>query len=507
MLDRMTDVLDRSTPVSPGDSGSAAATATIQNDDHIRTSSGLTARAKLVLILLCAANLMVAVDFSILNIAVPSIGRDLHIADANLQWIATAFALPSGGLLLLFGRVGDLAGRKKVFVTGTVVFTAASLIAAVAWVPAVLLAGRALQGVGAAMIVPTGMALLTTSFPEGPQRERALGINGTLMTVGFTAGMVLGGVMTQALSWRSTMALNTVMGVLVLLGAPRLLTESRNPHASRLDVPGAATVTTALLALIYALSTAAQVGFGRADVVLGLVAGVVLLAAFAVIEARAAEPLVSLRVLRRRSVAVGNFGGLVTYACMSAVVFLGTLFLQQVTGMSPTLTGLVFAVMGVAAAFGGMAAPRLIGRFGARATLVGGLLFQGLLILPLAMIAPGNGTVLLLTIGAVAAFGHLAAVVSYGVTATSGLGDTEQGLATGLVTTSQQVGLTVGIPLLSAVASARSDSLRSAGRGAKEALTGGIQVSMGVDGIVVLVAALLVWFGLRTKKATKTFSV
>jgi predicted MFS family arabinose efflux permease len=216
---------------------------------------------------------------------------------------------------------------------------------------------------------------------------------------------------------------------------------------------------------------------------------------------------VSLRVLRRRSVAVGNFGGLVTYACMSAVVFLGTLFLQQVTGMSPTLTGLVFAVMGVAAAFGGMAAPRLIGRFGARATLVGGLLFQGLLILPLAMIAPGNGTVLLLTIGAVAAFGHLAAVVSYGVTATSGLGDTEQGLATGLVTTSQQVGLTVGIPLLSAVASARSDSLRSAGRGAKEALTGGIQVSMGVDGIVVLVAALLVWFGLRTKKATKTFSV
>ncbi|ACU76349.1 major facilitator superfamily MFS_1 [Catenulispora acidiphila DSM 44928] len=492
----MTDVLDRSTPAAPEGPGGTATTANITD---FSTTSGLSARAKLVLFLLCAANFMVAVDFSILNIAVPSIGKDLHIADANLQWIATAFALPSGGLLLLSGRVGDLVGRKKVFITGTILFTSASVIAAIAWVPAVLLAGRALQGIGAAMIVPTGMALLTTSFPEGPQRERALGINGTLMTVGFTAGMVLGGVLTQALSWRSTMVLNTVMGAVVLLGAPRLLTESRNPHASRLDVPGAATVTTALLALIYALSTAAQAGFGRPDVVIGLVAGVALLAAFVFIESRAAEPLVSLRILRRRNVAIGNIGGLITFACMSAVVFLGTLFLQQVEGMSPTLTGLVFAVMGVAAALGGMIAPRLIGRYGARTTLVGGLIFQGALILPLALIAPGNGTVLLLTIGAVAAFGHLAAVVSYGVTATSGLGDTEQGLATGLVTTSQQVGLTLGIPLLSAVASARSDSLRTAGHSAKDALTSGIQLSMGADGVVVLVAAALVWFGLRAK--------
>jgi MFS family permease len=494
----MTDVLDRSTPVTTAGSGSAAATANI---DNTSTTSGLSTRAKLVLFLLCAANFLVAVDFSILNIAVPSIGKDLHIADANLQWIATAFALPSGGLLLLSGRVGDLVGRKKVFITGTVLFTGASLIATVAWIPAVLLAGRALQGVGAAMIVPTGMALLTTSFPEGPQRERALGINGTLMTVGFTFGMVLGGVLTQALSWRSTMVLNTVMGSIVLLGAPRLLTESRNAHSSRLDVPGAVTVTTALLALIYALSTAAQVGFGRPDVIVGLVAGVALLAAFAVIESRAAEPLVSLRILRRRNVAIGNIGGLITFACMSAVVFLGTLFLQQVNGMSPTLTGLVFAVMGIAAAFGGMVAPRLIGRFGARATLVGGLLFQGVLILPLALMATGNATVLLVTFGAVAAFGHLAAIVSYGVTATSGLDDTDQGLATGLVTTSQQVGLTVGIPLLSAVASARSDSLKAAGHTAKDALTGGIQLSLGTDGVVVLVAAALVWIGLRTRAA------
>ncbi|NUP52589.1 MAG: MFS transporter [Catenulispora sp.] len=504
----MTDVLDRPAAGSGAGTGpvnGAAATAnpTRTPGQTAPGQQGMSARAKLVLFLLCAANFMVAVDFSILNIAVPSIGKDLGISEANLQWVSTAFALPSGGFLLLSGRIGDLVGRKKVFVTGTVLFTAASLIAALAWIPAVLLAARALQGVGAAMIVPTGMALLTTSFAEGPQRERALGINGTLMTVGFTFGMVLGGVLTQAFSWRSTMVLNTVMGALVLLGAPRLLTESRNAHSTKLDVPGAITVTSALLALIYALSTAAQVGFGRADVVVGLAAGVALLAAFVAIEARAAEPLVSLRILRRRSVAVGNLGGLVTFATMSSVVFLGTLFLQQVNGMSPTLTGLVFGVMGVVAALGGMVAPKAIGRFGARATLVGGLIAQGALIAPLALIDSSNGTLLLLTVAAAAAFGHLGAIVAYGVTATSGLSDAEQGLATGLVTTSQQVGLTIGIPLFSALASARADSLREAGHTAKDALTGGIRLGLGADGLVVLVVAVLVGLGLRTGRKAK----
>ncbi|GAA1960556.1 MFS transporter [Catenulispora subtropica] len=497
----MTDVLDRPATAGSGSANGAAATA---NDTRTPNQQGMSTRAKLVLFLLCAANFMVAVDFSILNIAVPSIGEDLGISEANLQWVSTAFALPSGGFLLLSGRIGDLAGRKKVFVTGTVLFTAASLIAALAWVPAILFAARALQGVGAAMIVPTGMALLTTSFAEGPQRERALGINGTLMTVGFTFGMVLGGVLTQAFTWRSTMVLNTVMGALVLLGAPRLLSESRNAHSSKLDIPGAITVTTALLALIYALSTAAQVGFGRADVVVGLVAGVALLAAFVVIEARTEEPLVSLRILRRRSVAVGNLGGLVTFATMSSVVFLGTLFLQQVNGMSPTLTGLVFGVMGVVAALGGMVAPKAIARFGARATLVGGMVWQGVLIAPLALIDSSNGTLLLLTIAAIAAFGHLGAIVAYGVTATSGLSDAEQGLATGLVTTSQQVGLTIGIPLFSALASARADSLREAGHTAKDALTGGIRLGLGADGLVVLVVAVLVGLGLRTGRKVKS---
>lgn len=482
----MTDILER-----PADGRNVGRSAQVPDN------SRMSKRAKLVLFLLCAANFMVAVDFSILNIAVPSIGKDLGVGEADLQWISTAFALPSGGFLLLAGRVGDLVGRKRVFLAGLVVFAAASLLAALAWDPAALLAARAVQGLGAAMVVPTGMALLTTSFPEGPQRDRALGVSGTLMSLGFTAGMVLGGVLTETLGWRSTMALNVLLGVLVLLGAPRLLTESRGAGTTRLDVPGAVTVTTGLLALIYALSAAAQHGFGRPGVLAALAAGLLLLAAFWAVEARTAQPLVSLRVLRRRTVAVGNLGGLTTFAAMSSVVFLGTLLLQQVDGMSPMRTGLVFGVLGLAAAAGGMAAPRMVGRFGAPATLVGGLLAQGLLTAPLLFVGAGDGALLLAVAGSAAAFGHLAAIVAYGVTATSGLGDQEQGLATGLVTTAQQVGLTVGIPVLSAIASARTDALRTAGHTVDGALLGGIRLGLGVDAAAVLAVALLAGIGLR----------
>ncbi|MEU9008154.1 MFS transporter, partial [Streptomyces sp. NPDC048551] len=205
---------------------------------------------------------MVALDFSVLNVALPVLGKDLGLSTSALQWAVTAFALPSGGFLLLFGRIADLFGRKRLFLTGLVLFGAASLLVTLAWDPASFLTGRALQGLGAAVIVPTGMSLLTTTFPEGPLREKALGISGTLLSLGFTVGMVLGGVMTDTLGWRSTMGLLTVAAVTVLCLAPRLLPESRTPERPRLDVPGAVTVTGALLALIYALSTAAEHGFG-----------------------------------------------------------------------------------------------------------------------------------------------------------------------------------------------------------------------------------------------------
>ncbi|MCA6091521.1 MFS transporter [Streptomyces sp. SCA3-4] len=465
--------------------------------------SRMSTRSKLILMVLCAAQFMVALDFSILNVALPALGEDLGMGQADLQWAVTAFALPSGGFLLFFGRLADLYGRRRLFLSGLALFTAASVLATLAWDPASLLAGRALQGLGAAMIVPTGMSLLTTTFTEGPQRERALGISGTLMSLGFTIGMVLGGVMTDTLGWRSTMGLLAVAGGGVLLAAPGLLTESRRADRPRLDVPGALTVTGGLLALIYALSTAAQRGFGRTDVVVTLVGGVVLLVAFAVVESRAAEPLVSLPMLRRRTVAWGNLAGMMTFAMMSTVIFLLTLYLQEVLELSAALTGLVFGVQGLFAALGGVTAPKVIARFGARRTLIGGLLVQA--VFTAALLGVGTDSVsgawLALVAASLGCVGHLWAIVAYGVTATSGLPDGEQGLATGLVTSSQQVGMTVGIPLLSAVVSARVAVLRDGGSSFAEATLGGVRLGLGVDAAIVAAVAGLAALGLRRRAA------
>lgn len=461
--------------------GGAAVRAPAPSPDPARLST----RAGLVLFVLCAAQFMIALDFSILNVSLPVLGADLGMSRANLQWAVTAFALPSGGFLLLFGRIADLFGRRRLFLAGLAVFAAASVLATFAWNPAAFLAARAVQGLGAAVIVPTGMSLLTTTFPEGPLRERALGISGTLLSLGFTIGVVMGGTLTDTFGWRSTMALLAGAGVLVLAAAPRLLTESRHPGRPRIDVPGAVTVTGGLLAVIYALSTAAQRGFGGADVIVTLALGPVLLGAFVWVESRSAEPMVSLPMLRRRSVAWGNLAGLTTFAMMSTVVFLLTLYLQEIRGLSAFRTGLVFGVQGVAAAVTGMTAARVIGRIGTRATLLAGLVVQSALTAALVLLGTGpSGTWLAMGGITLACVGHLWVIVSYGITATSGLPDGEQGLATGLVTSSQQVGLTVGIPLLSALASSRAS------------LLSGIHLAVAVDAAVLLAVALLVAVGL-----------
>ncbi|MGW7285672.1 MFS transporter [Streptomyces sp. NPDC054847] len=445
----------------------------------------LDRRARLVLFVLCAAQFMVALDFSVLNVALPELGRDLGLGPSSLQWAVTAFALPSGGFLLLFGRIADLYGRRRLFLTGLAVFGVASLLATFAWDPASFLAGRALQGLGAAVIVPTGMSLITTTFPEGPQRERALGISGTLLSLGFTVGMLLGGVMTDTLGWRSTMGLLALFTLVVLPLAPRVLTESRTPLRPRLDVPGAVTVTGGLLAVIYALSTAADRGFGGADVIVTLVAGVALLTAFAVVETRSPAPLVSLPMLRRRTVAFGNLGGLVTFSMMSTVVFVLTLYLQETLGLPAYVTGLVFGVQGVLSVAAGTLAPRIIGRFGAPRVLVFSLAGQGLFVAALLGLGTQSGA-LLATVGvSLASMCHLGAIISYGLTVTSGVPDGEQGLATGLVTTTQQVGITVGIPLLGVLATTR------------ESLFEGIRVVLAIDAVVVLGTAVVVGVALR----------
>ncbi|WP_030715339.1 MFS transporter [Streptomyces sp. NRRL F-2580] len=449
----------------------------------------LSGRARLVLFVLCAAQFMVALDFSVLNVALPVLGEDLGLGRSALQWAVTAFALPSGGFLLLFGRIADLYGRRKLFLTGLALFGAASVLATLAWDPASFLTGRALQGLGAAVIVPTGMSLLTTTFPEGPLRDKALGISGTLLSLGFTVGMVLGGVMTDTLGWRSTMGLLAVASVVVLALAPGLLPESRTAERPRLDVPGAVTVTGGLLALIYALTTAAQRGFGDPDVWGTLVAGLVLLAAFVAVESKSPAPLVSLPMLKRRTIAWGNIGGLVTFSMMSTVVFVLTLYLQETLELSSFRTGLVFGVQGLASVLAGSYASKVIGRFGARRTLVGSLLGQGLLGVALLGVGTGSGALLATAAVSLASMCHLGAIVSYGVVVTSGVPDEEQGLATGLVTTTQQVGITIGIPLLGVLATTRAS------------LFDGVRTVLAVDAAIVIAAALLVALGLGRRKA------
>ncbi|WP_405761234.1 MFS transporter [Streptomyces sp. NBC_00045] len=449
-------------------------------------TDGLTGRAKLVLFVLCAAQFMVALDFSVLNVALPVLGKDLGLSRSALQWAVTAFALPSGGFLLLFGRIADLYGRKKTFLVGLGLFGAASLLATLAWDPASFLAGRALQGLGAAVIVPTGMSLLTTTFPEGPLRDKAVGISGTLLSLGFTTGMVLGGVMTDTLGWRSTMGLLSVTAVIVLALAPGLLPESRTTDRPRLDVPGAITVTGGLLALIYSLSTAAQRGFGGVDVRGTLLAGLLLLVAFALVESRTPAPLVSLPMLKRRTIAWGNVGGLITFSMMSTVVFVLTLYLQETLELSSFRTGLVFGVQGIASAFAGSYAPKVIGRFGARGTLIGSLLGQGVFTAALLAVGPESGALVATLAVSVASMCHLGAIISYGLTVTSGVPDAEQGLATGLVTTTQQVGLTIGIPLLGVLATTQAS------------LLGGVRTVLAIDAAIVVAAAVLVGVGLGT---------
>lgn len=454
----------------------------------------LSPRDKLVLFVLCAAQFMVALDFSVLNVALPVLGQDLGMSQSALQWAVTAFALPSGGFLLLFGRMGDLYGRRRLFLAGLALFGAASLLATFAWDPASFLAGRALQGLGAAAIVPTGMSLLTTTFPEGPARDRALGISGTLLSLGFTVGMVAGGVLTDAFGWRSTMGLLTLFALIVLPLAPTLLPESRHTERPRLDVPGAVTVTGGLLALFYALSTAAERGFGSADVIATLVAGIALLTLFGYVESRTAEPLVSLPMLRRRTVAWGNLGGLVTFSMMSTVIFVLTLYLQETLRLSAFETGLVFGVVGVMSAVAGTYAPKVIGRLGARRTLVASLAGQGAFIASLLALGTGGWSVWLATVAvSLACMCHLGAIISYGLTVTSGVPDHEQGLATGLVTSTQQVGLTLGIPLLGILATTAPT------------LLSGVHTVVALDAAIVLGAAVLVAIGLgrRTSGAVE----
>lgn len=442
-----------------------------------KASLRLDGRQKVILLVLLGAGFMLSVDFSILNVALPEAGEGVGLGVTHWAWIASAYALPAAGLTLLFGRLGDLFGRRRMFLAGMALLTGASLLGGFASSPGVLLAARVLQGVATAMTIPSALSLLTTTFAEGRVRDRVLGLNGALLSAGFTVGALVGGTVVSLLSWRAAFLVNVPVAVVIGLLAVVMIKESSKPSRVTLDVPGAVTVTLGLLAVIYAVI--------ERNLPVGI-AGVALLVAFVAIERRAKSPLVPVWILSRPTVRWGNAAGFVIFAMEPAMIFLTTLYLQNVLELSPLLTGLVFGVPGLAAVFAGPVAGRLIGRLGVRNVLFAGMTIQALATVPMVFMGASSWSLVLVVVGLfVGFFGHVSAIVSFTVTSTSGLPNEEQGLATGLTSMTQQVGITVGIPILAAVAGLFSVQLT------------GLRVAVAVIVVVTLLSAVAIRYGLR----------
>ncbi|MCX4854491.1 MFS transporter [Streptomyces canus] len=475
----------------------AAGTAPGPAVDTAPAEAVLTPRLRLVLVLLLATQFMLAVDFAILNVALPVIGNGLGFSLAHLQWIGTSFALCAAGFTLLFGRVADLFGRRRVFLGGLVVLGAASLMGGLAQNPEMLITARVFQGLATAAVTPAALSLMTTSFPEGPLRQKALGLNGALMSSGFTTGAILGGVLTDLLSWRWAFFINVPVALAVLIIAPRIIKESRLDERPKLDLPGAVSVTLGLLAIIFGLTQAGEKGWGSAGALLSLAAGVVLLVIFYVVERKVSAPLVPLSVLGKRSVAWGNVAGLIAFATFTSLVFPLTLYLQEVLGYSALVAGLSFGFLGLGTVTGGVTASKVIGKIGTKRTLiVGGVLQTGFTAALVGLGDDRSWMWLMLVASFLGGVGNMLAIVGFMVTATSGLANHEQGLASGLATMTQQVGITMGTPIMSAVVTAAM-----AGTGAS-AILGGLKVAIAVNAAIVLLGLLTSAVFLRSDRST-----
>ncbi|MBV9251481.1 MAG: MFS transporter [Acetobacteraceae bacterium] len=444
----------------------------------------MTARQRLIVMLLLGANFMLSADFSILNIALPEVGRAVGLNVDNLPWVSTAFALPAAGLSLLFGRLGDLYGRRRIFLTGLSLLAAASLLGGVSTGPAPLLTARGLQGVASAMTAPAALSLLITTFADDRQRARVLGLNGSLLSGGFTVGALAGGMLVGVLSWRWAFLINVPVALVALALTPFVVPAGRSPANVRLDVPGAASVTLGLFAVAFGITEQ----FAPA-----LVVGLVLLALFFWIERRATAPLVAIEMLALPSVRWGNLAALTIFSMEAGLVFLTTLYLQDVLHFGPLTTGLIFGIPGLASVAAGVVAGRIIGRRGVRIVLLAALLIQGGLSAPMILLGT-QPTWLWLLIPALFGgfFGHITAVVAATVTATSEVPDAHKGLATGLVTTSQRVAVTVGIPVLGAVMAIRSD------------LLAGIHLALTANVLLTLTAVAVISTGLNRLRPAGT---
>jgi len=440
--------------------------------------------------LLAVSFFMTIVDLAIVNVALPTIGRKLHVPESDLQWVVTAYAITFGGFLLLGGRAADLLGRRRILMAGLAIFTAASLGAGLARTDGLLIAMRGLQGFGAAVVLPAALSIVMNMFAEGAERNKALGLWGAIGASGATVGVVAGGLLTRYAGWEYIFFLNVPIGAEALLLAPRIVPESRLASARRrFDPLGAVTVTGGLLLLVYTISKAPQTGWGSARTVTLLAVSAALLVAFVVIEARAAAPLMPLRIFRLRTVAVANAVGLLLGASFFAFIFIGTLYMQQVLGYSALQAGTAWLAASLTSVALAGAAQKLVTTISAGPVMALGMAMIGGGILWAAQVPVhghfwGDLAGPFFVTGAGTAF----AFIPVSIAGLSGVTEQDAGLASGLLNTSQQLGGAIGTAVASTVAATRLGTLLGQHKPANVALTGGFQLALWVCGTIALLA-------------------
>jgi EmrB/QacA subfamily drug resistance transporter len=408
----------------------------------------------LVLVLVCMAQFMVILDATVVNVALPSIQKDLDISDADLQWIVNAYTLTFGGFLLLGGRAGDLLGRKRVFLVGLVVFTVASLLNGLSPTSEFLIVFRGLQGLGAALISPAALSIITTTFEEGPERAKAMSAWAAIAVGGGAVGLLLGGILTDAFSWPWIFFVNVPVGIAVFIAAQRDVPESRDTRVHKAyDVAGAVTVTAGLLVLVYGIVKAQEKGWGSLHTLGFGALAITLLGAFVVIERRSAEPLVPLGFFRIPTIRAANVTMFFVASGLFAMFYFNTLYMQRVLGYSPLEAGLASLPFTLGIMVGAGLAQQLVPRLGAREVPLAGIVLGVVGLLLFLRIEPGGSYVSdLLPPILVVSVGMGMTFVPITLIATSGIGHDEAGLASGIFNTSQQVGGALGLAVLATLA-------------------------------------------------------
>jgi EmrB/QacA subfamily drug resistance transporter len=441
------------------------------------TSQDFREKRWLALILLCSAQFVVVLDASIVNVALPTIGTALDFSQENLPWVVNAYVLTFGGFLLLGGRTADLLGRRRVFMAGLLLVAVASLAAGFAATEGQLIAARAAQGLGAAIISPAALSIVTTTFSDGAERNKALGVWGAVAGSGGAAGVLLGGVLTDGLGWEWVLWVNVPVSLIALALSPRLIAESRAESESHaFDVAGAVTVTAALSILVYAIVDATDAGWGSTQTLGLIAASLALLAAFVAIELRAAKPLVPFSIFRLRTLTGANVVGVLVGASLFSMFFFISLYMQQVLGYSAIHAGLSYLPLAVTIMATAAIASQLVTKVGYKPVLAAGLLFIVAGLAWFSRVSVGGGFATdILGPSLLAAAGLGFAFVTTTIAAVSGVEESEAGLASGLINTSQQVGGALGLAVLSTVATSRTGDVLSSGSGLPDALTEGFQ--------------------------------